>query len=351
MKFNQIISRRIHLKLYTELGIPYYLFESSRHQTAKFWQNFEDFRTNIHNLDQFLKNQTSDNSKIDLISSLQKILPTDLKIALLFSGGLDSSLIAKLLVLNNNKVTGIYIGSEVNLNPKTRLLVSELGLSDLIIVDGVASTDVILNAIGHLPKGGTNLKGLAKLNEFVNLEKFDVLFHAQGADTLCNAVHNQKFKSKSIFINIFLHLILMARKKSWIFLTVPIFLLTLRLRKVFLSHNVTASSSIHFLLGVFVTHIPIDGGTLAQFSKIWNIHIQSPFHNSQIIDFFYANLSNPIQKSVIFQSLEQLNLGHHYFSKKGFKIDIREGDNLKVDGFELREVFCKKYEEFIRTSS
>lgn len=147
-----------------------------------------------------------------------------MKIFLLYSGGRDSTLLLKLLSLSKNKITLSYFNSHPD-NPYFSETVldnaSRLGVDGLITIETISDPLEIMENLGPRPFGGTNLLGLNEIDKYVNLENYDFVIHAQGADILSGVVHNQSksFYNFNSWMTTFRHLNKMIRYKNRPFLS------------------------------------------------------------------------------------------------------------------------------------
>lgn len=320
---------------YLEFGYPFVSNGEVRHNLCA--DTFLDFELACIRMGTFLSTNEQSLSMIeDTVKVLESNLPQESRIILLFSGGKDSTLLAKLLKSNKNEVTLAYFHSSKNIDKV--VAISERLEMPLIIIERFASTDQLRHLFRNSQKsrlicGGTNVLGLASLSEHLNVRDFDVVIHGQGSDSLSSAVHNQRYNlGKGPLTNvveiaaiIFSHFILMTRKKKWINF-IPYYLKwSNRLARIILdsSPSYLYPAQIQILIAYFITFIPIDGYSFKQFESIWKVPVYSPFHvESTFRHFFNFPQWNYMftSKPLIDYALEELAMSRLFFLQRGFNL-------------------------------
>jgi asparagine synthetase B (glutamine-hydrolysing) len=132
--------------------------------------------------------------KTDIIQILEENLPENKRVLLLFSGGKDSCLIAKLLKRKND-VVGVFFGPKES-SDRVSLLAKQLRIDDFVPISDLANPMEVLTlfkqkANQSLPIGGNSLLGLSTLGHQGVIREVDIVIHGQGADTLSGCMHNQ----------------------------------------------------------------------------------------------------------------------------------------------------------------
>jgi len=185
-------------RMYIEFGRPIFLGAES-----KFVREIELLGSSLlkiedahYELRNYLESESSKDLilKTDIIQILEENLPENKRVLLLFSGGKDSCLIAKLLKRKND-VVGVFFGPKES-SDRVSLLAKQLRIDDFVPISDLANPMEVLTlfkqkANQSLPIGGNSLLGLSTLGHQGVIREVDIVIHGQGADTLSGCMHNQ----------------------------------------------------------------------------------------------------------------------------------------------------------------
>ncbi len=295
----------------------------------------------------------------NLIQVMEESLPENRRVLLLFSGGKDSSLLAKILT-RSNKVLAVYLGPEER-EPKVAQLANNLGIDDFVSISNLATPDEVVRAfkkksVSGVPIGGNSLLGLSILNSEGLLNEIDEVVHGQGADTLSGSMHNQIVYASRTNQRVIVgknriatlgHFASMARRVNRLWTLRYLLEIERGFNAIIKNWHLLTPRQIQILIGRYYTFVPIDGGTINQFQDIWGKPVSSPFHSNAALDFFMLNapLGQTSQKKpYIEKALKELGISELEFESKGFGL---KPPNLKVTkqayNYQLRKFFWSKF--------
>lgn len=300
----------------------------------------------------------------NLIQVIEEGLPENRRVLLLFSGGKDSSLLAKILT-KSNKVLAVYLGPEERA-PKVAQLANKLGIDDFVSISNLATPKEVVRAfkkknVFGVPVGGTSLLGLTILSSRKMLTEIDEVVHGQGADTLSGSMHNQidyssKMNRRTLIgrnrIATLGHFANIARRVNRLGVLAHILEFERGFNDIVKNWQTLTPRQIQILIGRFYTFVPIDGGAINQFQDIWGKPVSSPFHSNGALDFFMTNAplgQTGQKKPYIEKALKELGISELEYESKGFGL---KPPNLKVTkkaySYKLRQFF---WSEFVNSSA
>jgi hypothetical protein len=289
--------------------------------------------------------------------------------ALLFSGGKDSTLLAKLLKDNGVKVNLYHVAphNRVDLKDSEYLskiskIAERINADNLNIYFGGLNSKKTFEAYGYNPFGITASSGLANIFTNSNIVQEESIWFSQGADTLSNVVHTQTQYSndQSLATKLDIYFIL----QRMLCLTYP---KKFRLFGVFIANQIwnkthkdlevlvaKPKAVVSIILGMFLVHTPTDSGFVYKISNLNGIPVFNPFHSLQIQSFFLretknrsTNVSKKNGKYIILNELSKMNLMDLSFLDSGFKIrQITNGKNLVTEQVYRKEIFSLYIENF-----
>jgi hypothetical protein len=279
-------------------------------------------------------------------------------VALLFSGGKDSSLLAQLLVNHGVKVHAYYVLREREEIPgrgKTRYeklatlhkICEKIQISSLTTVSGGVSPSNLLQAYGNKINISPAAAGLANLFLNTDISKHKFLCFAQGADTLSNAVHTQAkyyqnvnqvsyLELKDLFSNMFTS----TFQRKYRFIGKKIIQDILELLSDSL-HSLEGEEiqNISRLVGMHLVHTPLDSKFVYDIAKLNNMDIFNPFHTLEVEELYFQKVHQKIdnsyaQKIEIDYLLNYFSLQGLPFEKSGFKAEFYSEKGFPVSYYE-----------------
>jgi hypothetical protein len=220
--------------------------------------------------------------------------------SLLFSGGKDSTLIAKLLVDSGTKVNAYHLMNANSSDDKKRYKLEKLeiisrniGLNELNIVYGAVPPATHLEEYQNKLHTSPASIGLSNIFKSTEIKKDSSIWFAQGADTLSNAVHTQQFyrlNNKQANAQDFKRMLYKMSAKTYPtnvrFISYILTSLIIRKIKNQLPINNISISNLSKIIGMFLIHTPFDSRFIYDISKINNLKVYNPFHNTEIIRLF-----------------------------------------------------------------
>jgi asparagine synthetase B (glutamine-hydrolysing) len=313
-----------------------------------------------YELRKYLESESYKDSKsnTELIPILEENLPENKRVLLLFSGGKDSCLLAKLLK-RSNSVVAVFFGPKES-SDRVSKLAKQLRIDDFVPISELASPIEVVRLFKQkpnqsLPIGGNSLLGLSTLGQHGVLREVDTVIHGQGADTISGSMHNQfkhSLKEENISqirnrISVVQHFTNMVRRTKRIEILTYLFEIEKGFNETTKNFPYLSPRHIQILLGKFYTFIPIDGETINQFQSIWEKRTLSPFHSTSVLNFFMqksAIFNSGEKKPHIEQALNNLGISGLAFETKGFGLKpLQARVSKKILNYQLREQFWAEF--------
>jgi hypothetical protein len=281
--------------------------------------------------------------------------------AVLFSGGKDSTLLAKLLIDNGIKVKLYHVTPfnksdlKIDYIERINLIAQHIKAESLNISYGGLNSNDTFRAYGNNPYGLTAASGLANIFSNSEILSEESIWFSQGVDTLSNVVHTQTkyFNDHSIATKIDIFLIL-QRMLSLIFPK------KYRLFGLYLAKEIWSKthleldflvgerkSVVSIVLGIYLVHSPTDSEFVYKISNLNRIQVFNPFHSLKVQNYFIDliknidnELKNQINKIIILNELEKLNIADLPFLDSGFKIrQIADGSEFVSEEIFRKQIF------------
>jgi len=286
-------------------------------------------------------------------------------VALLFSGGRDSALLAKCLSYNGVDVIAYHAFKHTVDHPKSRKKLDSLhgifkktGVQELQIFYGGVSPDNLLKAFNgeYLPAPAASACANIFLN--TNISSHRYISFAQGADTLSNTVHNQHkyyniekgaslFEIKSILRRMY---VTTHPKVFKLFALSTINRIILQSESNLNSLKGAEIQNVSRLIGMHLVHTPLDSKFIYDLASINNQLVFNPFHTLEVEKLFMnsvdsRNNSSNIDKHEINSCLEKFGLKNLEFERAGFKVDrILEDGRAVSDKVFFKNLYIKLLE-------
>lgn len=359
LKIKNIVLEKYNFFSTGNLNI-YNRFNSVREISAMFEKNLKSFWSFYSGLQ-----SNHGHLKLSNISELigQYIASSKVKsAAVLFSGGKDSTLLAKLLKDNGVKVNLYHVAPHnlIDLRDseyliKINKIAKRINVENLNIFYGGLNSKKTFEVYGNNPFGITASSGLANIFTNSKITQEESIWFSQGADTLSNVVHTQTQYSndQSIATKLDIYFILLRMLCSTYPKKFRLFGVLIANQIWNKTHNVLEvligepKSAVSIILGMFLVHTPTDSDFVYKISNLNGIPVFNPFHSFQIQSFFLretlnrtTNVSKESKKYIILNELNKMNLMDLPFLDSGFKIrQIANEKNLVTEQLYRWEIF------------
>jgi len=270
-------------------------------------------------------------------------------VGLLFSGGRDSCLLAKLLIEGGKEVTAYHVTPFIHSRAKQIIHRHEIkkmsdliGIHNLELVEFGAKPSEHIRTFHGMPFAQPASVGLSALFRRSSLPNQKIICFAQGADTLSNVMHTQlNFYNKSDSNNLIqvIQIILKMYTKTWpkTIRVVALLQLAKILAKSFSSIKkltIYEVQNISRIVGMYLVHTPFDSQFVYQVAKNMNQKVFNPFHSFEVANLYFIPVVEEVvvtesKKIEIDFMLERLGIHNLNFSVFGFNTAFVD-ENLEI---------------------
>lgn len=219
------------------------------------------------------------------------------KASILFSGGKDSTILARLLVESKVNLTG-YFSMPVKKNSQKNGLIirkieniaTSIGMNELEVCYSEINPIDLLAQYRNEPLVNRPAIALASIFKNTSISNQDNVWFAQNCDTLSNNVHTQlKYFDNNENISLRQMQIMIIRMTCMTFPTYfryIAFAASMRIidkiRECLIDLQGISIQNFSRLIGTYLVHTPMDSNFIYKISSINSIKVYNPFHSSEM---------------------------------------------------------------------
>ena len=344
------ISRYIQKQIFLQIGAVFYkdVDRSSSILANHFARGIEAY----HQINT-KKTYDSFEEKSDFLIKIinKQIRDSKIKsISIFLSGGADSALLARLLVLNGVEVHAYHATYSDRNNSETIRKVSNLssicnriGISNLTVTYGGLGPEDFAKSYRLNPSYSPAASAVANIFLNTDISSRHNLCFAQGADTLSNLVHTQKkYFNRSESAQVTQIKSILCSMYASVFPKVYRFVGLRIAHKILreIPYQIQSLEKIEIqnlsrLIGMHLVHTPLDSKFFYDQATQNHMQVFNPFHTLEVEEIYMQNIRDVGVKYLpakfeIMLALDNLGISDLPFDKSGFKVEYSDKHGQKM---------------------